>query len=242
MKKYIKNRFLRNIVNFPRNFCRTINACVLCIRFPFLYPRNRFNDLHYNNWKFRTKLDILYKESQKCTYTHPNEPEYKEDFIWVTIILDSKKLFWYKVLDWIYRNPMQWIHAIPTYTELDDMPDGWRKAFGIKMCKEIKTELKKHNYLRKYRITQIKEKFGGLRWYDAGAPQSIYDIISKYGNISRTMCINCGKSATCVSAGWISPYCDDCKSPDVRQNYVSLEEENAWDKAYTFYWPKNKEE
>ena len=221
MKRYIKNKFLRNIINFPRNFCRTINACILCIRFPFLYPKNRFNWLHYNNWKFRTKLDDLYKEAVQHTYTHPNEPGYTDEFIWVTIILDS---------------------AIPTYTELDDMPDGWRKAFGIKMCKEIKAELKKHNYLRKYRITQIKEKFGGLRWYDAGSPQSIFDIISKYGHLSQTICINCGKPATCISAGYVSPYCDDCKSPDVRQNYVSLEEEDAWDKAYTFYWPKNEEE
>lgn len=184
----------------------------------------------------------MLQEAQRIVHTHPNEPEYRDHFIFATIILDNKKLFWYKVLDWIYKNPMQWIHAIPTYTELDAMPDGWRKAFGIKMCKEIKAELKKYNYLRKYRITQIKEKFGGLRWYDAGAPQSVFDIISKYGHVSETICIDCGKPATCISAGYISPYCDDCKSPDVRQNYVSLEEEDAWDKAYTFYWPKNEEE
>ena len=33
--------------------------------------------------------------------------EYKDTFIWVTIILDSKKLFWYKALDWIYKNPIR---------------------------------------------------------------------------------------------------------------------------------------
>ena len=35
--------------------------------------------------------------------------------------------------------------AIPEYdyeyTELDSMPEGWRKAFGIQMCEEIKQEL-----------------------------------------------------------------------------------------------------
>ena len=30
---------------------RIIKSTILCIRFPFLYPRNRFTDLHYNNWK-----------------------------------------------------------------------------------------------------------------------------------------------------------------------------------------------
>lgn len=64
--------------------------------------------------------------------------------------------------------------AIPEYdyeyTELDSMPDGWRKAFGEQMCEELKNELLKFNYLDKYRITQIKEKFGTLRWYDEGYP------------------------------------------------------------------------
>ena len=33
--------------------------------------------------------------------------------------------------------------------------------------------LKKANYLDKYRIVQIKEKYGSLRWYDAGVPIEI---------------------------------------------------------------------
>ena len=57
-----------------------------------------------------------------------------------------------------------------TYTELDDMPTGWRLAFGLDMCREIKEELIKFDYLDKYRITQIKEKYGSLRWYCGGAP------------------------------------------------------------------------
>ena len=57
-----------------------------------------------------------------------------------------------------------------SYTELDDMPDGWRKAFGIQMCQEIRDDLIQFDYLDKYRIVQIKEKFGGLRWYDNGTP------------------------------------------------------------------------
>ena len=143
-------------------------------------------------------------------------------------------------MDWIYRNPMQWTHCIPTYTELDDMPTGWRKAFGIDLCKELKTELKKHKYLRKYRITQIKEKFGGLRWYDNSNTKEGYNIIQKYEHISFNTCINCGKPATYVSAGWISPYCDNCK--DNKHNYVPITEEGAWDKAYTYYWPKKEKE
>ena len=75
------------------------------------------------------------------------------------------------------------------------MEPGWRKAFGIQMCKEIKKELKKHKFLYKYRIFQIKgkgEKY--LHWYDSGPKDSkIYDIIHKYEQISAKTCGVCGK-------------------------------------------------
>lgn len=96
-------------------------------------------------------------------------------------------------------------------TELDAMPEGWRKAFGEQMCEEIREELIKHNYLYEYRIMQIKEKWGELRWYSGAAPREVYDIISKYEELSRRTCIRCGKPATLISKGWISPYCDCVK-------------------------------
>ena len=100
------------------------------------------------------------------------------------------------------------------FTYLDDMPDGWRKAFGTEMCEEIRQVLIKANYLNKYRVVQIKEKYGSLRWYDEGAPDSIYrelqNIINKYEEISERTCIWCGRPATKISLGWISPWCDNC--------------------------------
>ena len=35
---------------------KLIENCYLCIRFPFLYSRNRFSGLHYTNWKIYTYL------------------------------------------------------------------------------------------------------------------------------------------------------------------------------------------
>ena len=65
----------------------------------------------------------------------------------------------------------RWTGKIPedydySYTELDSMPDGWRKAFGEQMCEDIREELVRAEYLDQYRITQIKEKYGTLCWYD----------------------------------------------------------------------------
>lgn len=56
-----------------------------------------------------------------------------------------------------------------SFTELDDMPLGWRKSFGRKLCQDIKDLFVISGYkdfIEKYRIVQIKEKYGQLRWYD----------------------------------------------------------------------------
>ena len=59
-------------------------------------------------------------------------------------------------------------------------------------------------------ITDIKEKYGTLRWYDNGNTGSGYDIISKYARLSEDTCIKCGKPATHMTEGWIMPLCDEC--------------------------------
>lgn len=98
-----------------------------------------------------------------------------------------------------------------SYTELDAMPKGWRKSFGLLLCEEIKDILIKDNLLENYRIMQIKEKFGGLRWYDCGAPIEVHDIIHKYEYLSEHICIDCGKfDVSLFDDGWVSPYCDKC--------------------------------
>lgn len=107
--------------------------------------------------------------------------------------------------------------AIPKYdyeyTELDEMPDGWRIAFGEQLCEELKEELIKagQNAMDKYMITQIKEKFGYLHFYDNGCTERWYkEIMPKYVLLSRKTCICCGEPATRISTGWISPWCDKC--------------------------------
>ena len=88
----------------------------------------------------------------------------------------------------------RWDDKVPedydyTYTKLDFMHEGWRNNFGIEMCEKIKKCLKKARYANKYRITEIKEKWGVLRWYDAGVPKSILDelesIIKYYEDKSK---------------------------------------------------------
>ena len=100
-----------------------------------------------------------------------------------------------------------------SYTELDAMPDGWRKAFGERMCEEIRDALIEENYLDEYRISQIKEKYASLRWYDFGATQKVHDIISKYEYISQFICMRCGSPyAKFFNNGWLYTICENCAS------------------------------
>ena len=119
--------------------------------------------------------------------------------------------------------PPEWDYE---YTELDDMPDGWRIAFGEQMCAEIKAALLSEEggeqLLEDYRIVQIKEKYGYLRWYDNFSTTKVQQIIRKYERKSAETCIKCGKPATKLSRGWIAPWCDECgNGPE--DDYMSLE-------------------
>ena len=203
---------------------KIIESSILCIRFPFLYPRNRFSGLHYNNWGIKNYCNRLV---EKYKYNGKQDPgtkkvynlkinEYKTLGTYYTYWINWWAKVLYNITVWYHDVFLQIIHCVPTYTELDSMPTGWRKAFGIQMCKEIKYALIKvggKEALYKYRITQIKEKYGELRWYDAYSCVDVQKIIQKYEYISARTCINCGDLATGYTPYeyWKSPYCDNCK-------------------------------
>lgn len=93
------------------------------------------------------------------------------------------------------------------WTEYDQIPDGWRKAFGRKLIHELRKELKKTNYLYKFRFSQIKEKYGTLRLYCMGAPHTVHDILWKYEKLSAQYCMICGKPGRLYQMGWWTSCC-----------------------------------
>lgn len=101
-----------------------------------------------------------------------------------------------------------------SFTWMDDIPLGWNIAFGKQMIEELGALLEKYNYQDEYSICQIKEKFGGLRWYDNGFPTEGYEEykewLDKYEELSYKTCIDCGKPAKYFTRGWITPICEDC--------------------------------
>ena len=136
----------------------------------------------------------------------------KERRAWKKDMLANKRLCkkypWLRLRNWYGK-----LDKTYDCTELDQMPRGWRKCFGMMMVKEIDNELRKYHCRHKYGIMEIKEKWGSLRWYDYNQPQErdIQNIIDKYSAISEHVCIRCGKvDVPLVGDSWVMPVCQDC--------------------------------
>lgn len=96
-----------------------------------------------------------------------------------------------------------------TWTYFDDIPIGWRKAFGWEMACELR-DAAEADKLEDFYVIQIKEKFGELRFYTSETSEKVEAIIRKYEDLSRKTCVECGKPAKFISTGWICPWCEDC--------------------------------
>ena len=120
-----------------------------------------------------------------------------------------------------------------TFTLLDEMPDGWRKAFGEMLCEEIYNALVECGGLDDYRIEQIKEKFGSLHWYSSPSYEEVERIIDKYSVLSENICIICGKPDVPMTGhNWIYPLCKKCYCTpnDYRKGDMTEEElKEFWD-------------
>jgi hypothetical protein len=60
------------------------------------------------------------------------------------------------------------------------------------------------------RAVQVKEKFGGLRFYLESYPEGADDVIIKYEKLSYETCETCGeKGSNSKIKGWLYTLCDD---------------------------------
>lgn len=98
-----------------------------------------------------------------------------------------------------------------TWHEAHSMGSGWWKAFGLMLCRDIQQALKRGDCVEKYRISEVKEKYGELRWYSYHETDEISRIIDKYSHVSRHVCWFCGRPDVAITnAGWILPICEEC--------------------------------
>jgi hypothetical protein len=72
-----------------------------------------------------------------------------------------------------------------------------------------------------FRVVQIKEKFGGLRFYADNASARMREFIDAAESESFRICEYCGQSANGLTKnkhGWVRTLCDSCKSNKERVN------------------------
>lgn len=221
-----------------KKIVKIVNSCYLCIRFPFLYPRNRFTGKHYNNRKLLDKAEGIYNIWYDYSRTHQEEYYRKFGSKAINLFGEKVQIYTLEVLkrSWIYPEYVIRIapisdrirylyynfandflgifHCVPTYTELDAVPYGWRKRLGIDFCKELKRQTIKdygRKWFRKHlRITDVKEEDELYVGITSGSP-GMYRVINKYGYLSQFVCRDCGEDADKVSIGYYNiPFCDKC--------------------------------
>lgn len=81
--------------------------------------------------------------------------------------------------------------------------DGWYDLIW-KLCEELE-KLKFEG-----KVTQVKEKFGGLRFYVSTANQEQFDLIYNYEEKSFNICETCGKEGKLNRGSWLKVLCDVC--------------------------------
>ena len=86
----------------------------------------------------------------------------------------------------------------------------------------------------KVTIVQIKEKYGGLRFYTYGSDDYVRGMIDMAESISYRVCEACGNPGTLLSKGWWRTLCDPCRADDARKK-------EEWEKNYHESLKKVKE-
>ena len=82
--------------------------------------------------------------------------------------------------------------------------DGWFDLIW-KLCEDIEATNEKVLAL------QVKEKFGGLRFYVTTGSNKVLDLINEAEAKSMTICERCGKLGILHQQGWWHTICDECE-------------------------------
>lgn len=80
--------------------------------------------------------------------------------------------------------------------------DGWRQ-----IIESLYDDLASMGWDRN--LLQIKEKFGGLRFYIGEGSSEIFDRIAQAENASLATCMVCGKPGRQFGEGWIVTVCKE---------------------------------
>ena len=103
--------------------------------------------------------------------------------------------------------------------------DGWYNIVDA-LCGQIQNHLE-HNIKDNdgtivVEATQVKEKYGGLRFYYTGGDEFIRGVCWMAEGLSERTCEECGAQGTQNKKGWIRTMCDPC-----RENIMKIREKRV---------------
>ena len=120
---------------------------------------------------------------------------------------------WFDIIDRLCANIQSHIDhvakqrewAIKWNKKVNDPDYDWSdKASFIKREEREVPEL-----IEQVEVTQIKEKFGTLRFYYVGGDDYIRGLEAMADSMSAAICEDCGKPGKIRSGGWVRTLCED---------------------------------
>lgn len=119
---------------------------------------------------------------------------------------------WYNIIDNLCAHIQHEVDRphedIERYTELlkdPELPEATVTYFQQQIVENRK------RIIPQVEAVQVKEKFGGLRFYIAGGNEKIDDLISFAESMSECTCEQCGRPGEQNKGGWISTLCGECR-------------------------------
>lgn len=92
--------------------------------------------------------------------------------------------------------------ALCHYFRIDKLSDWLIKSIEEKNFRDVPKKT------RQVVVSQVKEKFGGLRFYVDGGDDVVYGMISMAESMSYRTCEVCGNPGKANSEGWITTLCE----------------------------------
>lgn len=95
--------------------------------------------------------------------------------------------------------------------------NGWYNIIDA-LCANIQGYIdSKEGKVPQVEATQVKEKFGGLRFYTNHIDDYIDGVINMAESMSKRTCESCGNPGQSNDSAWIITLCDPCREKEYRR-------------------------
>lgn len=121
---------------------------------------------------------------------------------------------WYDLID----ETCSWIEEIIKklpQEEIEEMRQYWGEGGELPSIEDILPA-----------AVQIKEKFGGLRFYMSWQTEAMDEIIRQAEGVAERTCMACGKEGKMRGDGWLTVQCDACEKEAQAKREAYLNKRN----------------